>query len=322
MTRIVVVGSLNRDYVCHVDRLPGPGETRLGGELALFSGGKGGNQAVAAAAVGSVTGHPCSLLGSVGDDEDGRALLDDLRRAGVDVGEVVVAAQVRTGAALITVSADGENTIVVAPGANHAVTEEEVRDALGRLLHPTDVVVAQAELPRGVVELAVREAAARGAQAVLNLAPFTPVSDDVLALCDPLVVNESEAAGLLRESVEGLPGARRAAVTLAGTARSAVVTLGGAGAVVATGAGCTHVPAPSVDVVDSTGAGDAFTGALAVALAAGRDLVSATRCGVAVASYSVRGAGAQASYPRGDECARLLRETEEQTGLAGDGIFL
>jgi ribokinase len=322
MTRIVVVGSLNRDYVCHVDRLPGPGETKLGGELALFSGGKGGNQAVAAAAVGSVTGHPCSLVGSVGDDEDGRALLADLRSSGVDTSEVAVAADARTGAALITVSGDGENTIVVAPGANHSVKEAAVADAFGRVLAPTDVVVVQAELPIGVVQAAVRRAAALQARVVLNLAPFTPVPDDVLALCDPLVVNESEAAGLLGGSVEGLAGARSAAAALAATARSAVVTTGAAGAVVAAGRDCTHVPAPEVDVVDTTGAGDAFTGALAVAMGAGRDLVTAARWGIAVASYSVSRPGAQASYPRGDRCRRLLREIEEQTGLAGDGIFL
>jgi ribokinase len=322
MTRIVVVGSLNRDYVCHVEQLPGPGETRLGGELALFSGGKGGNQAVAAAAVGSVTGHPCSLVGSVGDDEDGRALLADLRGSGVDVREVAVTDRVRTGAALITVSADGENTIVVAPGANHSVTEPAVADAFGRVLAADDVVVIQAELPLAVVQTAVREAAAGGARVVLNLAPFTALPDDVLALCDPLVVNESEAAGLLGVSVDGVAGARTAAAALAGTARSAVVTTGAAGAVVAAGTDCTHVPAPKVDVVDSTGAGDAFTGALAVALAAGRDLVTAARWGIAVASYSVCRPGAQASYPRGEDCAGLLREIEGQTGLAGDANIL
>jgi ribokinase len=322
MTRIVVVGSLNRDYVCHVDRLPAPGETRLGGALALFSGGKGGNQAVAAAAVGSVTGHPCSLVGSVGDDEDGRALLADLRGSGVDTSEVAVTDEVRTGAALITVSADGENTIVVAPGANHSVTEAAVADAFARGLAATDVVVVQAELPLEVVHAVVRRAATLGARVVLNLAPFTPLPEDVLALCDPLVVNESEAAGLLGESVRGPAGAAGAAAALAGTARSAVVTTGAAGAEVAAGPDTTHVPAPEVEVVDSTGAGDAFTGALAVALAAGRDLVTAARWGIAVASYSVCRPGAQASYPRGEECARLLRETEEQTGLAGDGIFL
>jgi len=309
MTRVVVVGSLNRDYVCTVDQLPAAGETRMGRELVLHSGGKGGNQAVAAALVGAVTGRPCFLVGGVGGDADGEALVDDLRRAGVAVERVSVEEGVRTGAALITVAADGQNTIVVAPGANHAVTEATVTTALDRLVEEGTVVVLQAELRVPVVEAAVRRASAAGARVVLNLAPFAPVADDVLAVCDPVVVNESEASALLGTSVRGPVAVQHAALALACRARSAVVTAGAAGATVAAGGACTHVPAPPVDVVDSTGAGDAFTGALAAGLAAGKDLVGAAGWGVAVASYSVGRPGAQSSYPRGRECDRLLDGT-------------
>jgi ribokinase len=317
VTGVVVVGSLNRDYVCSVDRLPTPGETRLGSELTLHSGGKGGNQAVAAALVGAVADVPCAIVGSVGDDPDGAALREDLRAAGVDTDAVVVSPGVRTGAALITVAADGENTIVVASGANHAVPGPRVSQAVDRLVGPDTVVLVQGELQVAVTEETVRRAAAAGARVVINLAPFTSLAEDVLRRGDPVVVNESEAAAMLSlralagaadepGRTSGLPTGESAALALAAVARSAVLTLGAAGALVAVDGSCIRLPASAVDVVDTTGAGDAFTGALAAGLAAGHDLAAAAGWGLAVASWSVGRAGAQASYPRGADCARLL----------------
>jgi ribokinase len=313
MTGVVVVGSLNRDYVCSVDRLPGPGETRLGRELVLHSGGKGGNQAVGAALAGSVAAVPCSIVGSVGDDADGAALCEDLRAAGVDTDAVMVSPGVRTGAALITVAADGENTIVVAPGANHSLTEGHVADALDRLVGPGTVMVVQAELEVAVIEQAVRRAHQAGARVVLNLAPFTHLAEDVLGVADPVVVNESEAAALLASQAGprtgSAPASEPTALALASVARSAVLTVGAAGALVAVEGSCTRLAAPAVDVVDTTGAGDAFTGALAAALAAGHDLHTAAGWGLRLASWSVGRVGAQASYPRGADCAQLLGAT-------------
>jgi ribokinase len=309
--RVVVVGSLNRDYVCTVERLPSTGETVLGSELALHDGGKGGNQAVAAALVGAVTGADCALVGAVGDDADGEALLAGLRSAGVDTGTVSALPDVRTGAALITVDGSGANTIVVAPGANHRLEEETVTAALLPLLGAGVVVVLQGELTAALTEAALRQAAQAGARVVLNLAPARPMPDDLLASCDPLVVNESEAAALSgADSGDGADQVVSAALHLGARARSVVVTAGSQGAVVAVDGTTTVVPAPATEVVDSTGAGDAFTGALAVGLAHGHGLLTAVRWGVAVASYSVGHAGAQGSYPRDEACAALLADGE------------
>jgi ribokinase len=293
---IVVVGSLNRDHVCRVDRIPGPGETRIGGELALYCGGKGGNQAVAAALVGGVD---VAMVGAVGDDADGAALLDGLRRAGVDVADVAIRDDVATGAALIVVAEDGENSIVVAPGANHRVEAEAVRSALRR--RAGAVVLAQGELPPDVVATALEEADRQGARPVLNLAPVIPIAEDALALCHPLVVNRSEAGGLLGRRLDGDDDLAAATAELAQRTRSVVVTGGAAGAWTGEGGQVRHVPARPATPVDTTGAGDAFTGALAVGLALDRGLVESASWGAAVAAYAVERPGAQASFPRGSD---------------------
>lgn len=294
---IVVVGSLNRDYVCTVDRLPVPGETRLGTELTLWCGGKGGNQAAAAALVGA--GVQVAMVGAVGDDADGTAVVAGLREAGVDVDDVAVRRDVRTGTALITVADDGENTIVVAPGANHSVDAQEVRAVLRR--RAPSVVVVQGELPPAIVTAVLEEAAALGARPVLNLAPVIPVDASVLAICDPLVVNALEAGTLLQRTLAGPDDLEAAVRELSRRARSVVVTGGASGAWTSEDGRVRHVPARPATVVDTTGAGDAFTGALVVALALGRDLETAATWGAAVAAYAVGGAGAQASFPRGAE---------------------
>jgi ribokinase len=293
---IVVVGSLNRDYVCAVDRLPRPGETRLGEELAFFCGGKGGNQAVAASLVGGV--H-VAMVGAVGDDDDGRALLDGLRAAGVDVDDVAVRPDVHSGAALIFVAADGENAIVVAPGANRMVAADHVRQVLRR--RSPAVVLAQGELPLAVVIAAMEEAASLRARPVLNLAPVLALPDSVLAACHPLVVNQHEASHLLGRDLDGADDLATAASELSHLARSVVVTGGARGAWVAEVGQAHHVAARPATAVDSTGAGDAFTGAVAVGLALGHDLAEAAAWGAAVAAYAVERPGAQGSFPRGEQ---------------------
>jgi ribokinase len=296
---VVVVGSLNRDYVFSVDRLPGPGETLLGQDLVLWCGGKGANQTVAAALIGAGHDVPVAIVGAVGGDDDGGALVEGLREAGVDAADVVVRPDVRSGAALITVAADGENTIVVAPGANRTLGPDEVAAALAR--RRPAVVVVQCEIAPDVVVRTVGAAAALGARPVLNLSPVPgpghpALEESVLALCDPLVVNESEAGALLGRTVSA-GGAEAAARDLAARVRSVVVTAGASGAYVVADGEARHVPATPATVVDTTGAGDAFTGALAVALALGHDLVTATTGGARVAAYSVARPGAQASFP-------------------------
>jgi ribokinase len=291
---VLVVGSVNRDYVCNVAELPRPGQTVLGGDFFLSSGGKGANQAVAAARLGAST----ALIACVGNDPDGRAALQDLRESDVDTSDVTTVDGVRTGAAFVMVADDGENFIVVASGANDTLDAAQVRSGVERRLHRGDVLVSQAEIPLPTLEAAVTAADERGARVVVNLAPFRVVPDEVLGRCDPLVVNEGEASALLRERGEDSGDPDTMAAALGRLTRSAVITLGKAGAVYSVGSAVEHVPAPSVAVVDSTGAGDAFTGALAASLCRREDLPEAVRLGIAAGSYAVGRPGAQPSFPR------------------------
>ncbi len=239
--RVLVLGSLNVDLVTRVERHPRPGETVLGEGLDRLAGGKGANQAVAAAAAGASV----VMVGCVGDDAGGSAYRARLERLGIDVSGVRVVEGTSTGHALITVSDDGENSIVVIPGANELFDEREVDavDALG----PGDVLLVQLEVPRAVVCTAVRRAAGRGARVVLNTAPYAALPPDVIALADPVVVNESEMA-LLADS-DLVP-------------ESLLVTFGAAGARWGL-EGVDGIPVPPRQVADTVGAGDAFCGALA-----------------------------------------------------------
>jgi ribokinase len=261
---VVVLGSLNVDVVARVERHPSPGETVLGDGLARLAGGKGANQAVAAAAAGASV----VMVGAVGSDDGGSAYLDRLRSLGVDVSRVDVRPEEPTGTALIAVSGDGENTIVVVPGANATVTWPALELGAG------DVLLAQLEIPLDTVATAVRATAATGARVVLNVAPYADLPADVLDLADPVVANEHEAS------------------QLAAAPRSLLVTRGAEGATW----GSLTVPAVSVpadEVVDTTGAGDAFCGALAAALASGSDDESALRAAVEAGAHAVRHDGAQ-----------------------------
>lgn len=291
---ILVVGSVNRDYVCRVEAIPRAGETVLGGKLSLGSGGKGGNQAVAAAKLGVRT----ALVACVGSDHDGRALLDDLTDAGVDVDDVAAVDDTRSGAAFVMVAKDGENSIVVAPGANERLDPASVRAAVAGRVHRGDVLVVQAEIPLACIVSAVTEAEQSSCRVVFNLAPYCQVPPDVLAACDPLVVNEGEARALLGtgDADDAVDTAEMAA-RIRRLTRSAVITLGASGAVVAYGDAVRHLPTNPVAAVDTTGAGDAFTGALAAALCRGADLVSAVELGLAAGTFAVGRPGAQSSYP-------------------------
>lgn len=291
MGHVIVVGSINRDHLIRVEHAPAPGETILADGMRRQPGGKGANQAVAAARLGARV----SMVGGVGDDPDGAELVAALAAEGVDTAAVVVTDE-PTGLALVTVQADGENSITVVPGANFALDPDRVADTVARLAGAGDVVVVQAELSPATMAAAVRAAASVSARCVLNLAPYRPVDDDVLAACDPIVVNESEAA-----SLTGVRSADAAAMVTAvrRSAPSAVVTLGARGAAWSDTVGQGVVPAAPVDrVVDTTGAGDAFVGALAAAIADGATLREATELGVRAGSFAVGAPGAQSSYAR------------------------
>ncbi|MEI5103418.1 ribokinase [Streptomyces sp. PmtG] len=297
---LLVVGSANADLVTAVERRPGAGETVLGSDLAVHPGGKGANQAVAAARVGART----ALLARVGDDAYGRLLRDAQESAGVDTAGVLVGGA-PTGVALITVDPSGDNSIVVAPGANARLTPADVRAAAG-LFAAAPVVSTQLEIPLETVAEVVR-ALAPGARLVLNPSPPAPLPREVLEACDPLVVNEHEARVVLEGAGAPVPGEPEewAAGLLALGPRSVVVTLGARGALVAWAGGAERVPSVRVDAVDTTGAGDAFTAALAWRLGAGEDLATAARFAVKVGALAVTRAGAQVSYPTAAEVAAL-----------------
>ncbi|MFC8694287.1 ribokinase [Streptomyces parvus] len=296
---LLVVGSANADLVIGVERRPAPGETVLGSDLAVHPGGKGANQSLAAARLGART----ALLARVGDDDHGRLLLETQRAAGVDTDGVLIGGA-PTGVALITVDPSGDNSIVVSPGANGRLMPEDVR-AAAPLLAAARVISVQLEIPLDTVAETVR---GRGSDTrlVLNPSPPVPLPGEVLAACDPLVVNEHEARYILGEDAGEGPHDWAPALLALGP-RSVVITLGAAGALVAdsrTGS-LDHLVSPKVEAVDTTGAGDAFTAALAWRLGRGDDLRAAAAFAVRVGAAAVTARGAQESFPTLEEVDAL-----------------
>ena len=293
MTRIVVLGSVNLDLIVPVERQPRPGETLIGGDRSEADGGKGGNQAVAAARLGA----DVWFVGRVGDDEQGVRLRATLEGEGIDVSHLAVDPVAPSGMALITVARGGENAIVVSPGANGRVDRSDVDGAL-ELIASADILVLQHEIPAEAVEAAIVVAAGAGVRTILNPAPARPIPAATLANIAVLAPNRSEL-GVLGGA--GEPETADEAATLARTISgpdAVVVTLGGDGALIVEGGDQTLVPAPPADVVDTTGAGDAFCGALAVRLAEGALLPEAVRFAVRAAALSVHAEGARAGMPR------------------------
>jgi ribokinase len=305
----VVVGSINADLLVTVERHPKPGETLLATGASTAAGGKGANQALAAA----LRGARVAMVGAVGDNANAEAALSHLREADVDLAGVRTVPG-PTGLALVTLSADGENSIVVVPGANASVTSECVRRAES-VVSGAAVLVVQGEIPAEGVEAAVGVAADAGARVVINLAPVLELPSATLRCADPLVLNEFEA-DLLAELVGVAPASADgrlavpaeaghaddcAAALVAWGIPSLVITLGPVGAV-----GCTRdetffQTATKVAARDTTGAGDAFVGAMSAELARGLDLRAAVAIATKVAAFSVQRSGAQPSYPTVDD---------------------
>lgn len=282
MLDVCVVGSANLDLVATVERLPGPGETVPGNSYAEYPGGKGLNQVVAAARSGATT----AFVGAVGHDNAGEMLLGVLHDDGIGT-RYLHAVSEPTGRALIFVSDEGENSIVVVAGANDTVRADEVPSAR--------VYLAQLEVPVDAIERAFTVARAAGATTVLNPAPVKPVPDSVLALCDILTPNEHE--------VELLGGVER---LLSLGARAVIVTQGARGASLHTADGVVHVEPFVVSPVDTTGAGDCFSGALCARLATGDDLSTAMRFAAAAAALSTMVPGAVPSMPYRSAIDRLV----------------
>lgn len=294
-SRITVVGSLNTDLVIRAPHLPSVGETVTGGEFATFPGGKGANQAVAASRLGAQV----AMVGCVGGDDFGRRLTDGLRRDGIDVTHVRVDAESVSGTALITVDPHGQNTIVVAPGANRRLTPEDVAGAKA-LVAESSILLLQLEVPLEAVLAAARLARNRGVRVVLDPAPapVRPLPAELYPLVDVLNPNEVEIEALTAVAVTDERAAGIAAERLLREgARAVVIKLGARGAFVHDGTRRDVVPGIRVEAVDTTAAGDAFAGALAVGLAEGRDLIDAVHFANAAGALSVTRHGAQPSMP-------------------------
>lgn len=309
--RICVVGSLNADLVLVVDRFPRPGETVPGQSLERFAGGKGGNQACAAARLAG-PGVAVSLVGRVGADAYGSWLRDSLEVAGVDTRGVIVDATHGSGVAVITVDGAGQNQIVAVPGANGAFDPEALAFHIGALT-AADLVLLQLEIPVPTVLAAARAAHEAGATVVLDPAPAHPIPGELLSLCDWLTPNELELAALtgLDRSGEDAPAGpawvdEAARHMLGAGATRVLVKLGDVGARLVTPAGVEPWPAFPVRAVDTTAAGDTFNAALAVGLAEGLAGPELARFSCAAAALSVTRAGAQASVPSRAEVASFL----------------
>jgi ribokinase len=301
--RLTVLGSLNMDISVSVRRLPGPGETILGAGAVIAPGGKGANQAVAAARLGGAV----RMVGCVGADEFAGGITAALATEAVDHAAVRVVPGCATGLALITVDAAGENMITVAPGANGQAGEHEAAAALSAA---ADILVLSAEIPAKVLAAVLGRARDLATACLLNLAPVPGEAASLLSAgVDWLVVNESEASAILGRTVDGLRDAAGAAADLAGAgARHAVVTAGSQGAVLAGAAGTESVPGFRVRSIDSVGAGDAFVAALGVTLAAGLPPAAALRAACAAGATATTRRGAQTALPRP---AEILAATGE-----------
>jgi len=307
VAKIVVVGSFNMDLVVRLPAIPRPGETLLGGVFATYPGGKGANQAVAAARLGGEV----TMIGRVGADAFGDQLLAMAKAEGIDTRFVGVDGEAATGVALIEVDSQGQNSIAVASGANFTLTAAEVAAAFDRIGH-IDLLVMPLETPLETIATAAELARKAGARVVLNPAPAQHLPTELLKNIDVLIPNEHEAAFMAGIAIGSPQEAREAAAHLLGRGpRSVIVTLGSRGALIAEAAAGDPIFTPaaafSVRPVDSSAAGDAFVGALAVALGDGRTLPDAAAFASAAAAISVTRIGAQPSLPGRAEVEDFLR---------------
>ncbi len=304
--KVAVVGSLNIDLVCHATRRPDKGETLIGDAFDIFTGGKGFNQATAAARLGAEV----TLVGSVGADPFGEMLLRATENEGIDSRFVTKRTDTGTGVATIVIEPDGDNSIIVIPRANMALTTAEI-DAAADAIANADVLLLQLETSIAASEHAAAIAKAHGTTVILNPAPAQPLPDSLLTHVDILTPNQSETELLSKMQVSNDEEARNAAAVLrarmANTETSTVVlTLGKRGALILTATTSESVPARAVEAVDTTGAGDAFCGALATALASGETLHTAIGFANAAGAAAVTVVGATPSMPTREKVELLI----------------
>jgi ribokinase len=309
MARVVVVGSSNTDMTIHLERLPTPGETRLGGAFVTSPGGKGANQAVAARRAGAEV----TLVTAVGDDALGRQALAHYANEGLDVRHVRTIPAVASGVALIFVDRLGENMIGVAQGANALLTPADIEALPESVFTPDAVILASLEVPVGSVVRALQRARAAGMMTILNPAPVDSaiLDHDILALVDILTPNQEEAralAGLAGHAGGPAEAMESASRLLTAGFRSVLITMGSQGCLLSTEQESLLIPAPPVAAVDTVGAGDAFNGALAVGLREGRPLAAAAAWACVAGALAVTKPGAQGALPLRAEIDRLAAE--------------
>ena len=302
MSDILDVGSLNADLVVRSPRFPQPGETISGEDLQIIPGGKGANQAVAAAR----QGVSVSMLGRVGSDSFGPELINNLKRNQVDTSHVLITPDSATGTATIIVDANGQNSIVLSPGGNGKVSPADL-EAVSFSEHK--LLLLQLEIPIETVLAAAQRAKEYGLLVLLNPAPARPLPDELISLSDFILPNEGELSLLAGQPVHDLPSAEKAAkILLERGAQTVIVTLGPNGALIVSGKQVTHVHTYKVDVVDTTAAGDAFIGGLASALLQDKSLEDAVRYGCACGALATTKFGAQPSLPTKAEVENFLNE--------------
>lgn len=299
---VVVFGSINMDLVARVERLPKAGETLIGQGFSSNPGGKGANQAVAAARLGAQV----RMVGRVGDDALGCELRESLRKDGIDVSGVAADASCSSGTAVIEVAANGENRIIVIPGANGQVGADDL-ERLDAALGDAKVLLLQLEIPMEAVLAAAEKAKARGVAVILDPAPARSLPPQLYRAVDFITPNQSEAELLTGQPVDGVEDAKAAAGKLLEQGvENAIIKMGRHGAYWADGADELYLPAIKVDVVDTVAAGDAFNGALAAALAEGRLVTDALEWGLGAGALAVSRAGAQQAMPARNEVLDIL----------------
>jgi ribokinase len=292
---VAVVGSAMMDLTAYADILPEPGQTLAGQLFTTGFGGKGANQAVMAA----LCGADVHFIGKLGDDVFGTAIAENFVKVGIN-SDFVETSSTPNGVAHIWVDGNGENRIIIIPGANHEIEISKAIEAINSIDN-LSVVIAQCEIKQEITLAAFKAAKARGCTTILNPAPFQEISAALLELCDWIIPNETEFRelhGELPKSDEILKSFR--------PGKNSIVTLGSKGAVyISTDGQIHHASAPKVTAVDTTGAGDSFVGSFAFGLASGKDPIEAMKLGIAIASLSVTRKGAQSSYPNQTEIATL-----------------
>ena len=304
--RIVVIGSINMDIVIHSERMPREGETVIGSDLRFFPGGKGANQAVAAARLGAET----FMVGRVGTDSFGESLRAGLIREGINSDHVIADQTAASGTALIVINPLGNNSILVAPGSSQNVSPADV-DAASDLIRRADAVLMQFEIPLETVAYAAEKAQAHGVLTIIDAGPAKKCPPELLTKADVVSPNETEAEALTGIPITDLPSAEKAATRLMEMGvKTVVLKLGDKGCLVAREGYRGHCPAFQVSPVDTTAAGDAFTAALGVELAKGKPLERAVRFANAAGALSTLKPGAQPSMPTRNEVLDFLRERD------------